>query len=121
MEDLLFFIREFVKKEKQDRWAYFATEKMNKFVDKIDKMGFDLNCKCIRFEKNIEVPFNQVVREKNLKNGIYYDGWEDQQGQGIRVSPISIEKMRGSSLIICRKEGIGFFLNHEGWLWVCRK
>lgn len=104
-------------KEKRDRWIYFASRKNDKFFKKIDEIGFDLDEKCVMFEKNIDIPFNKIIKEKNLKNGFYYDRWD----HGVLISPISIEKIHGSSLIICRDEEVGLFLNHEGWLWVCKK
>jgi hypothetical protein len=120
MEDLLFFIHAFVKKEKQDRWSWFAARKIDKFIAKIDKLGWDLNDKCLRHELNIDQPFNRIVTKRNLKTGTYYDRWGLPEEQGLPVSPVAIEKMRDDSLIICRQQGVGLFINHESWLWVCK-
>lgn len=115
MDDILYFISEFIEKSRQERWNYLASGKWDKFVDKFHGLEKHLNEKCSLVEKNAVERVNEIIEKKRIKRGTYVSLY----AQISLMEPLNISKAEDDSLIICKENNIAFFFHHEGWIWIC--
>ncbi|QLV00921.1 hypothetical protein HV284_07440 [Escherichia marmotae] len=64
MENLIFFIKYFVVKNRQAHWLSLTSGKWDKFPLKIDKIEKHLNERCVLIEKNISEEFSHFIDKK---------------------------------------------------------
>ncbi len=115
MDHLLFFIENFISKNRQERWVLLSSGAWGKCSSKLDKIADHLNDHCYRFEKNITTEFDNIINNKNIKDGFYFDRFCFDK----LLSPITFDDLYEDSILICPKENISFYFHHDGWMWYC--
>ncbi|EMD6373083.1 TPA: hypothetical protein ACYSAQ_000303 [Morganella morganii] len=115
MENLKFFIENFIAKNRQEHWLSLVSGKWEKFASKIDRIERHLNEKCIFIDSNIPKEFHAIISKKNIKHGFYFDRYFFNQ----RLSPVIFEEIHDDSILVCTENKIAFYFHHEGWMWYC--
>ncbi len=64
MENLIFFIKHFIVKNRQAHWLSLTSGKWDKFSAKIDKIEKHLNERCILIENNVSEEFVNLINKK---------------------------------------------------------
>ncbi|WP_286969402.1 hypothetical protein [Flavobacterium sp. UBA4854] len=115
MDDLIYFISEFIEKNRQERWKYLASGKWKNFADKLHGLEKHLNNRCVLAEKNAIQKVEEIIAINKITQGVYVD----RNSEPFLMNPIDIKSVKDDSLIICKKNNIAFFFHHEGWVWMC--
>lgn len=116
MNPLNFFIKNFISKNRQERWQFLANGKWDKFAHKIKELDKHLNDNCIIIDNNAYDKFNDIIKEYAIKSGYYYDAYSN----GLEMSNINLDNIHIDSLLICPQKKIAFFFHHDGWIWLCK-
>lgn len=117
MEDLAYFVKAFVKKERQQRLLDFAQRRWAKLLDELDHLERHLNERCVLVEKNAFEAAAKVIAEKGVTRGIYID----RLNQAVPAVPAELNGVVDSGLLICRPKQVAFYFHHHGWVWVCQE
>lgn len=115
MENLIFFIKYFVVKNRQAHWLSLTSGKWDKFPLKIDKIEKHLNERCVLIEKNISEEFSHFIDKKNIRHGFYFDRYLCNE----RLSPVTFEQIHDDSILVCPDSKVAFYFHHDGWMWYC--
>lgn len=116
MDYFVYFVEEFIKKERQDRWLGFAAGKWEKLTGKLGELERSLNERCTLIEKNALDVASELIREEKITKGVYIDKHNKQ----LHMMPIDLANVADDSLLICRDKKIAFYFHHEGWIWICK-
>ncbi|HEB1789516.1 hypothetical protein [Escherichia albertii] len=115
MENLIFFIKHFIVKNRQAHWLSLTSGKWDKFSAKIDKIEKHLNERCILIENNVSEEFVNLINKKNINHGFYFDRYLYNE----RFSPVTFEQMHDDSIFVCPDAKVTFYFHHDGWMWYC--
>jgi hypothetical protein len=115
MEDLLFFIKNFIQKDRRERWIGFLTKDINVFFSKLSQIErhFNDNCRLVVMNSIYEV--NKYTNENKIVDGNYYDEYTI----GKKVT-FPIVEMCQDSFIINKERKCAFYAHPEGWIWICK-
>lgn len=116
MDDLTYFIRTFIAKNRQDRWLNLANGKVEKLHRRLGELEKHINERCVLVQNNAAEIFHQTIAEERITSGSYIS-----QGGMRPLSPITLSDIHDDSLLICRDKKMAFFFHNEGWIWVCRE
>lgn len=116
MKDIIYFIQNFISKNRQSRWLYLTERKWEKFATELNTLEKHLNEKCILIEKNATETFATIVKEENCTKGTYIDT------DGIHFINLNNNDIisYNNSILVCSDQKMAFFFHHEGWIWICK-
>ncbi|HVE08587.1 MAG TPA: hypothetical protein VNE00_15150 [Paraburkholderia sp.] len=117
MDDFVYFVEKFIKRERRDRWLGFAAGKWEKFAGKLGELERSLNERCTLVEANAFDVAEKLIVDRKIEKGTYIDYFN----KCVLMSPLDLDNVSDDSLLICRDKKIAFYFHHEGWIWICRE
>ena len=117
MDDSIYFVEKYIKKERRDRWLGFANGRWEKLAGKLGELERSLNEKCTLVESNAFDVARKLIADREIDNGVYMDCFNN----GTLMQPINLDNVYDDSLLICRGKKVAFYFHHEGWIWICRE
>lgn len=115
LNDLVFFIKNFIQKERQDRWIEFLGKGRGIFWAKLPQLERHLNSKCRLVENNSGSEMVAYAQNNGITNASYYDKYTC--GMAVVFPDFEI---RQDSFIINRDKQCAFYVHPEGWIWICK-
>ncbi len=116
MNHLNFFINNFIKKDKKQRYHFLINGKWQKFANNIKYLDKHLNHHCVRIDNNAFEKFAQIIKHYTIKSGYYYDAYTN----GMEISTHCLDNIHDDSLLICSDNNIAFYFHHDNWIWFCQ-
>ncbi|GAB2869670.1 hypothetical protein GCM10027093_01730 [Paraburkholderia jirisanensis] len=117
MNEFIYFIDKFVKRERQNRWRGFAGGKWEQLAEKLGDLERSLNEQCTLVESNAFSTAAKILAERKIHRGIYIDYFNSSR----LMDPIDLGKISDDSLLICQDKKLAFYFHHENWVWICEE
>jgi hypothetical protein len=116
MDDFIYFVEKFIKRERQERWLGFAAGKWEKLAGKLGELERSLNERCTLVEKNALDVASKLIADEKIGKGVYIDKYNKH----LLMMPINLGNVADDSLLVCRDKKVAFYFHHEGWVWICK-
>lgn len=119
MENFIYFVNNFIDKERQARWLGFAKKGNETIKTHIHQLENHLKHQyCQVIEKNTDQFIQAKILEHNLSSAILIN-FEHQE---TFMQPIDLDKICSPCLLICKAQQIAFYVHHsESWIYFLKK